>query len=67
VGPYYIEFDLTTSSERLETPTDQEITEILSDGGNSNIAGVHQGYDDDTNQTVATSMPDIENAFGVTI
>jgi len=66
-GPYHIEFDLTTSSERLETPTDQEITEILSDGGNSNIAGVHQGYDPEESKTVATSMPDIEQKWGVSI
>jgi len=66
-GPYYIEFDLTTSIETLEAPGDQDVAEILSNGGNCNIAGVHQGYDDSINQTVATSMPDIENEFGVTI
>jgi hypothetical protein len=35
--------------------------------GSSNIAGVHQGDDPEESKTVATSMPDIEQRWEITI
>jgi len=65
-GPYHIEFNLTRPIETLEIPGGQNIAEILSNG-NSNIAGVHQGDDPEGSKTVATSMPDIEQKWEITI